>query len=584
MGSLFPTVIDMGRSATVVILVVLAVRLVLKRAPRIISYALWAVVLLRLLCPFALYAPFGMTASPTSFVGSYALADESVSLPDAAAAAAQMVDDVVHGEFGLHSVRAARDDVPGTTRPIATDWYNICVLFGQYIWLAGMLILIGREAVSLLRLRKRLVGAAPLRGNIYLSDHVEAPFVMGLFRPKIYLPSGLTAEQQAQVIPHEQHHIRRGDQFTRLLAFAALCIHWFNPLVWAAFILSGRDMEVSCDEAVLRNADADGRNDYAQALLSFASVRRRAAGAPLSFSRSDTGLRVKNALRFRRPPRWLTVILVCLCAALSVCLVSTVRRQDDRSGFYPWTQNVTAADLTLEGWSAYVGRFYGIDRETGILDAAAAEKLAALFHSLDPDQVVKRQPQLYPPEYHLWAAVRIGDLVDGIVFQYSPAYPSRMNVLFPSPEFKALYKIDSEEFVWIESPELIVFLLDHVLANREGLGSRTHMTFAHCVDGASGSTVETDDESTIFGVLKLLAAAKERRGFLFQNTYLATSGTPQAADYYTIHISSEDVARTYDYYYYLYEANGGWRLDVPYTASYTLSSAEGAELLALLEG
>ena len=184
------------------------------------------------------------------------------------------------------------------------------------IWLAGMALLLAYSLVSLLRLRRRLVGAVRLRDNIYLADHIPSPFVMGLIRPKIYLPSDLRETERGYILRHEQYHIRRRDHLVKFLSFLALCIHWFNPLVWAAFVLSGKDMEMSCDEAVVKALGEEIRADYSASLLSLATGRRIVAGMPLAFGEGDTGSRIRNLLSWKRPRPWVMAVCAVVCVGL----------------------------------------------------------------------------------------------------------------------------------------------------------------------------------------------------------------------------------------------------------------------------
>ena len=256
MHRLFPIVCNMSLTASVVILAVLAVRLLLRRAPKVFAYALWAVVLFRLLCPVsvtsavslmgALGAPAQERTQRTSAV-EYVPAD--IMIRGTAPAVTQLPQTPLLAETG-----GAVSDAPADTAPAAVPVmsFNEPVFILTLIWLAGMVLLLAYSLVSLLRLRRRLVGTVRLRDNIYLADHIPSPFVMGLFRPKIYLPSTLTETERGYILRHEQYHLRRRDHLVKFLSFLALCIHWFNPLVWAAFVLSGKDMEMSCDEAVVR--------------------------------------------------------------------------------------------------------------------------------------------------------------------------------------------------------------------------------------------------------------------------------------------------------------------------------------------
>ena len=183
-------------------------------------------------------------------------------------------------------------------------------------WLTGMALLLLYSVISLLRLRRRLVGAVRLEDNIYLADYIPSPFVMGLFRPKIYLPSTLTETERGYILRHEQYHLRRRDHVVKLLSFLALCVHWFNPLMWAAFILAGKDMEMSCDEAVVRELGEDIRADYSASLLSLATGRRIVAGMPLAFGEGDTGSRIRNLLNWKRPQPWIIAVCAVVCVGL----------------------------------------------------------------------------------------------------------------------------------------------------------------------------------------------------------------------------------------------------------------------------
>ena len=308
MHRLFPIVCNMSLTASVVILAVLAVRLLLRRAPKVFAYALWAVVLFRLLCPVsvtsavslmgALGAPAQERTQRTS-VEQYVPAD--IMIRGTAPAVTQLPQPPLPAETG-----GAVSDAPADTAPAAVPAmsFNEPVFILTLIWLAGMVLLLAYSLVSLLRLRRRLVGTVRLRDNIYLADHIPSPFVMGLFRPKIYLPSILTETERGYILRHEQYHLRRRDHLVKFLSFLALCIHWFNPLVWAAFILSGKDMEMSCDEAVVRELGEDIRADYSASLLSLATGRRIVAGMPLAFGEGDTGSRIRNLLNWKRPRPW----------------------------------------------------------------------------------------------------------------------------------------------------------------------------------------------------------------------------------------------------------------------------------------
>ena len=245
LDSLFYSLLDMSLSASVVILVVLAARLALKRVPALFSYLLWAVVFFRLLCPAAIPLPAALSGAG----GPILPTGELLAGPQAPAEAPP-----------LAPMESAVDLLP-------------------WLWLLGVLLLSLRSLLSLARLRRRLAGAVPLARGLYLTDAIPTPFVLGLIHLRIYLPSGLPEESRDHIIRHEQTHIRRGDPLWKALAFAALTLHWFNPLVWLAFFLAERDMELSCDERAVKGLDQNARADYAALLLDLsAGICRAVSG------------------------------------------------------------------------------------------------------------------------------------------------------------------------------------------------------------------------------------------------------------------------------------------------------------------
>ena len=380
MHRLFPIVCNMSLTASVVILAVLAVRLLLRRAPKVFAYALWAVVLFRLLCPVsvtsavsllgALGAPAQERTQRTSAV-EYVPAD--IMIRGTAPAVTQLPQPPLPAETG-----GAVSDAPADTAPAAVPAmsFNEPVFILTLIWLAGMVLLLAYSLVSLLRLRRRLVGAVQLEDNIYLADHIPSPFVMGLFRPKIYLPSTLTETERGYILRHEQYHLRRRDHLVKFLSFLALCIHWFNPLVWAAFILSGKDMEMSCDEAVVRELGEDIRADYSASLLSLATGRRIVAGMPLAFGEGDTGSRIRNLLNWKRPRPWVMAVCAVVCVGLiALCAANpggTDAADGEENGSWPsveaYVQHVMLAQTEASYYTYNADGTLGSQRTAAVTD------------------------------------------------------------------------------------------------------------------------------------------------------------------------------------------------------------------------
>lgn len=322
LDTVFMQILDMTKTASIVILFVILTRLILKKAPKIFSYVLWAVVLFRLLCPVSIELPVSAVPEFTPVAYSYSLEDEPVSFFGASEAAYQTVGDVLNGGIDIQHVRTTERDESGNVRYASARWWEVLILFGQYVWLFGIAVMLVYSMVVYYKLRRKLVGAVLLRDNIFLSDYITSPFVMGMFRPKIYLPSTLTENEQEYIILHEQHHIRRFDHITKAFAFLALCIHWFNPLVWLSFVLSGKDMEMSCDEAVIRKMGAQIRVDYSSSLLSLATGRRIIAGSPLAFGEGDTKGRIKNLANYKKPVFWIVLIALVASVVLALCFMT----------------------------------------------------------------------------------------------------------------------------------------------------------------------------------------------------------------------------------------------------------------------
>lgn len=305
LDTLFLSVLNMSITAGIVILVVLPVRLLLRRAPKIFSYALWAVVLFRLLCPFSFESVIGL------------LPGDKKPIPQ---------DIVFSTEPQLNTGLPIADQAVNPMLPIKSNAgesvnpLQIWVFAGSVIWAAGIIVMLLYTMVQLVLLRRKVIGAALLRDNIYIADYADSPFAMGFITPKIYLPSSMEPAEKKYILAHEQCHIRRWDHITRVLAFTALTIHWFNLLVWLAFVLSGKDMEMSCDEAVMKRMDFDIRAEYSQSLLRFAAGRKRITGTPLAFGESDIKGRIKNVMQYKKPMFWVSaaaiIAVICVTARL----------------------------------------------------------------------------------------------------------------------------------------------------------------------------------------------------------------------------------------------------------------------------
>lgn len=330
---IFSQILSMSLTGSVVILFVLLARWALKKSPRIFSYGLWAIVLFRLLCPVA-------PASELSLMNL--LPDPIYSLQDQTDQAFQS-----HAEYIVDHDMMSQNPVfipdrvthtgnisepaPYVTYDIDSPGVN-AIRLGTVLWLTGTITLLAYSLRSLWQLHCQLKAAVPLRDNIYLADYITTPFVLGLLRPRIYLPSSLPVEQQSYILLHEQHHIRRLDHLWKLMAFVTLCVHWFNPLVWLAFVLAGKDMEMSCDEAVLRCMGNRIRADYSASLLTLSTGHRIYAAMPLAFGEGDTKDRIRHVLAWKKPRTWIVITALLTCLILAVSLSTDPSRESDLFG------------------------------------------------------------------------------------------------------------------------------------------------------------------------------------------------------------------------------------------------------------
>lgn len=325
MAAIFESVLRMSAVGSIVIIAVLTVRLCLKKAPKLYSYLLWAIVLLRLLCPFTVESPLSLIPDKlSSETAAQELSTDyiwpSTKLYSDESGFETAVDagaEVYYTDTGDSYV----DLSLGSPFPSPSSGLDLMTVLAA-VWLCGVAAMAAWSIAGYIKLKQRLRGAMVCDNGVYLSYKVDTPFVLGFFLPKIYLPGDISAEEWEYIVMHERCHIRRGDHVTRVLAFAALALHWFNPLVWLAFILSGKDMELSCDEAVIRSLGPQIRGAYSASLLSLATGRPMLSAMPLAFGEGDPKGRIRNLAKWRKPTVLIIIVAVLVCIAAAVCLLT----------------------------------------------------------------------------------------------------------------------------------------------------------------------------------------------------------------------------------------------------------------------
>ena len=360
MTDIFLRIVELSWQAGVLALAVMLARLALRRAPKWAVCLLWALVAVRLVLPFSLQSPVSLQAaqSPVTAV--------LYELPQTQEAA-QKTDEVLSGG-SAEPVTPLPPTEAVTAQPVPAPKPAMTVSLLAAIWLAGVVMMLTYMLVSYLGIYRRVCTAVRLEDNVYRCGSWGTPFVLGLLRPRIYVPEGMDDAALPQVLAHERCHIRRGDHIVKPLAFLLLALHWFNPVLWAAYVLLGRDMENACDERVLRGVDGAGRAAYSRALVACAVRQRPAAVCPLAFGEVAVQERVKNAMNGKKPAVWAAVLLVIAAAVIAVCfLTSPGRRGPSADG--AWDAK-TLYDLR----TPYVGDPSAVGR---ILNAVGLDKMGA---------------------------------------------------------------------------------------------------------------------------------------------------------------------------------------------------------------
>ena len=296
MSTLFLKILQMSVSASWIAAAVLVLRRCLKRAPKWGTVLLWGFVAVRLLLPVSIESTLSLLPRTQAVL----LAGMAAPVQNGAAPV-----------IGGMAVTA------GAGEPLQT-WLSVLA----WIWAAGIAVLLLYTMVSTLQLRHRVREAVRLRGNIYQSERIDSPFVLGTIRPKIYLPYHMDSRDRQHVIAHEQAHLRRGDQLWKPLGFLLLTIHWFNPVMWLSYVLLCRDIELACDEKVIKELGCEQRADYMQALVSCSVNRRRIAACPLAFGEIGVKERVKSVMLYKKPTFWIILLVVIACVVLAVCFLT----------------------------------------------------------------------------------------------------------------------------------------------------------------------------------------------------------------------------------------------------------------------
>lgn len=313
MDMIFLKLLNMSIAASWLIIAVILLRLLLKEAPKWLTCILWAVVAVRLLCPFSFESPFSLVPSAETFQPSVVQYAQKPTIDSGISFINSTINPVISETFEAAPYASAN--------PL-----HILMFIAGNVWGIGMICLLGYALVSFLCIRRKMREAVHLRDNIWLCDSVKSPFIMGIARPRIYLSSAIDEEQMKYVLAHEQAHLKRKDHWWKPLGYLLLAVYWFNPLMWAAYILLCRDIELACDEKVIKDMDMDGKKAYSHALVDCSMQRKMVMVCPLAFGEVGVRERVKAVLNYKKPAFWMIAAAIMVCVVVTVCFLTNPKQ------------------------------------------------------------------------------------------------------------------------------------------------------------------------------------------------------------------------------------------------------------------
>ena len=312
MNEFFLKIINMSISASWLIFAVLILRLVLKKAPKWVNVLLWGIVAIRLICPFSFESALSLIPSAETFPKKI-ISGPSFDVQSGITPVDNRINDYLGDRY-----------FEGVTVPANNG--NTIMTILTIVWTIGILLLVAYTVISYWRLHREIDTAVRYKDNIFQSENVSSPFVLGLIKPRIYLPFKLDGQDMEHVVAHEQAHIRRKDHWWKPLGFLLLTIHWFNPLMWLAYVLLCRDIELACDEKVIKGLSNEQRADYTQALVACSVNRRMIAACPLTFGEVGVKERVKSVMNYKKPAFWVIIIAVIICVGVAACFLTNPKQ------------------------------------------------------------------------------------------------------------------------------------------------------------------------------------------------------------------------------------------------------------------
>ena len=334
MAAVFLKLLNLSISASWLVLAVLVLRLVSKRSPKWMNVLLWGIVALRLVLPFSIESALSLIPSAETVSPAAVQFDPAPTITSGVS----VIDNAVNPSLSEHFAAVPTASV----NPLYVGAY-----LAGWVWLIGLGAMLLYALVSYLRLRRRVSVSLPIRDHIYLCDAISSPFILGVVKPHIYLPSGLDEVQRQNVLSHERAHLARRDHWWKPLGFALLAVYWFNPVLWLAYTLLCRDIELACDERVIRTMDESAVKTYSTVLLACSMPRKAVITCPLAFGEVGVKERVRNALHYKKPAFWVVAASVAVCVVVAVCFLTDPPTDTDAAGLVGFhREQVTYADVT----------------------------------------------------------------------------------------------------------------------------------------------------------------------------------------------------------------------------------------------
>ena len=353
MNTLFIRLLNLSIAATWIILAVLLVRALARKAPKWFPCLLWALVGIRLLCPFSFQSPFSLVPSEEAI-------PENIT---------EMEDPKIH--TGVPFVNSAVNPVlSDATKTDPEDGSESGISLERvfsiaaYVWIGGTVLMLGYGLVSYIRLKRSLIASIPVGDGVMACDEVHSPFILGIIRPKIYVPSSLEEGAMSYVIAHEKSHLKRHDHWWKPLGFLILCVYWFHPLCWVAYILLCRDIEMACDEKVVREMEKEETANYSQTLLDLSFRKTAIAACPVAFGEIGVNQRVKNVLSYKKPGFWVIIGLIVISVAVSVLfLTNPIKTKAKASGGFI----APSEEMNMDELKEMFPNFFGLNAENGLV-------------------------------------------------------------------------------------------------------------------------------------------------------------------------------------------------------------------------